>query len=367
MAHSITVAPAAPPQDEEIELSIFGPGTGEGILVHCGYGQWFAVDSARLDGECWALWYLRQIGVPFSALKLILASHWHNDHVSGLADLISVAPGATVAFSNALDSHEFRAFLAVFNAAAAGNNRSKVSEFSQCIEIIRDRLQAGTPPVRLASQHLPLIELAVSGIRATAIALSPSTLDTLDALTTFVDLSALGLDHRPRPLSASTPNHASVVLYIQIDGNSIILAADRETRNHPGKGWEVIINDPVLNQIPAEAMKIAHHGSQNGFYTEIWPNIVSRNSVGVVTPFARHRLPEIATMKDYLSIGMQLYATAWPHSVARWHLPLPPRTKLSRPRSMAPGMVRLRKPMKNGAWHASLFGGAIAIDKTLLA
>jgi metallo-beta-lactamase superfamily protein len=366
LAHSIRPRPT-PPAHDEIELSVFGPGTGEAILLHCGHGHWVAIDCARLDGRCWPLWYLAQIGVEPSALKLIVISHWHNDHISGLSELLSAAGNATVAFSNAIQTQEFRQLLATFNAAVRGNNRSKVDEITLCMELIQQRLNASTPPVHLAQQHLPLMDATISeGVRATAVALSPSTLDIIDARTSFDELSALGIDKRPKPLSASSPNHASVVVYVQINENSIILAADRETRNHAGKGWEVIVGNPISNQVPADALKVAHHGSPNGFYSGLWPGLIVPDSVGVVTPFARHNLPEPGTLRQYLAKGMRLYATAWPHTRARWRLPLSPSAKINRPRQMEPGMVSLRKMILNGTWQPQLLGGATAVDEALL-
>jgi hypothetical protein len=141
---------------------------------------------------------------------------------------------------------------------------------------------------------------------------------------------------------------------------------DREVRNHPGKGWEVIVNNPVLNQIPADMIKIAHHGSENGFLAQLWPNVIGPRSTGVVTPFARHQLPDAGTLKKYLSMGMQLYATAWPHSRARWRLPLAPSAKVNRPKQIEPGMVSLRKPITNGTWVPELLGAATMVDESLL-
>jgi len=34
-----------PPQPDELEISLFGPGYGESTLVHLGSGNWMIVDS----------------------------------------------------------------------------------------------------------------------------------------------------------------------------------------------------------------------------------------------------------------------------------------------------------------------------------
>jgi len=53
-----------PPQPDEFELSLFGPGVGECIVTHIGYGQWVVVDS-RLSPDTKqpiALSYLNRLG-----------------------------------------------------------------------------------------------------------------------------------------------------------------------------------------------------------------------------------------------------------------------------------------------------------------
>lgn len=62
----------SPPERDEIEVSVFGPGYGESILLHIGNNNWLIVDSC-LDfpsRESAPLRYLRQIGIdPASSVK----------------------------------------------------------------------------------------------------------------------------------------------------------------------------------------------------------------------------------------------------------------------------------------------------------
>lgn len=43
------------PPPDVIEVSVFGRGSGESVLVHYGDGQWIIVDSFLIDGEPIAL------------------------------------------------------------------------------------------------------------------------------------------------------------------------------------------------------------------------------------------------------------------------------------------------------------------------
>jgi glyoxylase-like metal-dependent hydrolase (beta-lactamase superfamily II) len=81
------------PSREEIDVVVLGPGFGECILIHIGEGDWIVFDSCLQSGtdRSAALVYLDSIGVkPETAIKLICASHWHDDHVGGLARLLGL-------------------------------------------------------------------------------------------------------------------------------------------------------------------------------------------------------------------------------------------------------------------------------------
>ena len=76
--HKILMALADPPSDREIEVSIFGPGYGECIVVHAGGNEWAIIDAC-LDkaGHPAALAYLRQIGVdPAVSVRAVIANDW---------------------------------------------------------------------------------------------------------------------------------------------------------------------------------------------------------------------------------------------------------------------------------------------------
>jgi glyoxylase-like metal-dependent hydrolase (beta-lactamase superfamily II) len=74
------------PLRDEAEVSVFGPGFGECVVVHIGRGEWVVVDSC-LDAESGrpvALEYLKQLGVDVATqVSLVIATHWHDDHIWG--------------------------------------------------------------------------------------------------------------------------------------------------------------------------------------------------------------------------------------------------------------------------------------------
>ena len=81
-----------PPQANEIEVSLFGPGYGECVLLHLGFSDWVIVDSClNKDKSPPVLEYLRALGQdPAQVVKLVVATHWHDDHIGGLGVLFKM-------------------------------------------------------------------------------------------------------------------------------------------------------------------------------------------------------------------------------------------------------------------------------------
>ena len=97
-----------PPKTDEIEVSIFGPGFGESLVVHLGNNEWLIVDSCRDlggGGENLPVQYLESMGVDLAtAVKLVVLTHWHDDHIRGVGEVLTKCGTAKVAMTSALSS-----------------------------------------------------------------------------------------------------------------------------------------------------------------------------------------------------------------------------------------------------------------------
>ncbi len=73
------------PNSDEIEVTIFGLGYGECMVIHIGSGKWAIIDSCVDDSdEPASLTYLRSLGVSVETDVIsVSASHWHDDHAPG--------------------------------------------------------------------------------------------------------------------------------------------------------------------------------------------------------------------------------------------------------------------------------------------
>ena len=102
------------PLSDEVEVSVFGPGVGECIICHLGQSRWLVVDSF-LNFESKrpiAIDYLERLNVDISKdVALVVASHWHDDHIRGLAQVVEASEQARFACSAALRSTDFLAML----------------------------------------------------------------------------------------------------------------------------------------------------------------------------------------------------------------------------------------------------------------
>lgn len=97
------------PLEDEVEVTLLGPGYGESIVVHVGEGSWIIVDSCINDaGKPQALDYLLGMGIdPAKAVELVVATHWHDDHIRGMNELVGACREAEFCCAGALLQREF--------------------------------------------------------------------------------------------------------------------------------------------------------------------------------------------------------------------------------------------------------------------
>jgi hypothetical protein len=274
------------PGSDEAEISIFGPGYGECIVVHLGNGQWLVNDSC-IDGnpplrQPAALGYLSTLGVGYSSVKLIIASHWHDDHIRGLARIVEACDQASFVCSLALKCDEFRKLVTV---ASADPSRlgSGISEFRKIIQILRDR----RPGSSLPSITWAIAERVLwrkSDGTASVHALAPSS-DTVTAsqleIATLVE--EVG-NHRIR-ITPNGLNDTSVVSIVDLGHCAVLLGGDLETHREPGRGWTAVLESTTRHPARASAYKVAHHGSPTGHLDRIWSELLHDNPCTLITPW----------------------------------------------------------------------------------
>lgn len=363
----------AGPEPTEIEISIFGPGFGECIVVHVGGRRWLIVDSCvdasdRADSRPVAERYLGAIGVDLaSEVDLVVASHWHDDHVRGLGRLVEICKRSEFSCAHALLKEEFYLFIKSMNTGALATDGAKVREFSKVLNHLaegrrRPRYAVGGRPLiswdRAATQH---------GESCTVRALSPSDAEFEIFLRT---IGAASPTHKEAKRSApsTSPNLTSVVLHIQFDSTSVLLCADMEVHNDQSRGWGAVVAEGMRGALPAASVvKVAHHGSANGHATDAWTHLIQALPIAVVTPYNRmpldKKLPTVERLTQLASLTSRLFITAPRSSGQRVrerdptvHRGLRDHGIELRDLAVQVGMVRLRRQVSAGSlWRAEVF------------
>jgi hypothetical protein len=210
-------------------------------------------------------------------------------------------------------------------------------------------------------------QLAAEGnVEVNVHALSPSHASVTQALAAF---AAVARDETNAPgyVPSLQPNHASVVLWMEVGEHRLLLGADLEVTPYPETGWLAVFNSQVVRD-KAEVFKVAHHGSQNGDHTNIWSQLLIDRPIAVVTPYRRGRqiLPSAGDKDRLLAHSPNVYLTA----------PTRVRQRRSRNRVVRElvsgitryiadyntgwGHVRLRNSLRSAAapWQVTLFGDA---------
>lgn len=292
----MTPSPSLPPSPDELELSLFGPGYGEALLVHLGAGKWILVDSCLHcdSSQPAALAYLHELGVDIAqAVELIVATHWHDDHIRGISAALRECTGADLAVSGAINHEEFFTLVSSYLVPSIMESTG-VDELRQVLKTLQARKSRGdryNPPRYAVADKIlyhDSVKLGTSDVTATVSALSPSDASLLQAQLSFARILASQQQARTR-VAPPSPNSASVVLWIEVGSHRLLLGSDLEVTHQPNTGWSAILDDALLVTERAGIFKIPHHGSKNAHHPRVWSELLLDDPLALLTPFRRGR------------------------------------------------------------------------------
>lgn len=306
------------PNIAEINLLGTGGGYGESLVIHLVNNEWIVVDSCRDPNtqESLPLKFLNEKGIDLSNVKLILCTHWHDDHIRGISDLLKNCPGAIFSTSKVTDKEKFLQIVGLEHEKekfSASNSSTK--EFKECLKIIKER----EAPLKLSEVDKTLYSTTFENHDIKVHSLSPS-----DYSTRLFDheLSELMSEYTSsnKKIPNQSLNDRSVVLLLELGSHSALLGADLEVKSDKNLGWlDIIFNSQTVKTVPvSQYFKIPHHGSKNGFHPDIWDKLLAKNPIGSLTP--RHPKPSLPTKKmidKYSTLTSELYFTSYPHKSSK--------------------------------------------------
>lgn len=302
------------PETDEIEVTIFGPGYGECIVIHIGSGKWAIIDSCLDDAlEPASLTYLQSLGVSVETDVIsVSASHWHDDHVKGLAKTIDSCQAATLSFGSALQSKEFVAFLCAHEKQPVQKLDRGGTELLKCLEMLRKSGRSIRPLLENTVIFDFDQETLAHRLRVEMRALSPSGKQFQDFIQRIGDFSVISKGRPKGRISEPSRNHLSVAMLLTIGNQGVLFGADLEQLADPQKGWEAVVNSRRGRRPLSHVFKIPHHGSHNGHNTEVWKEMVDKEPLSVVTPWRKggHSLPQATDVERLKSYAKECYITS---------------------------------------------------------
>lgn len=350
-----------PPGRDELEFTLIGPGYGESVILHVGNGSWILVDSC-IDAkqEPCALTYLNAIGVdPARGVCMVVATHWHDDHIRGMARLVEACSSAKFCCASALCDDEF---LAVVGAL---ENRPLASASSGARELHRVFSRLEDTGCIFASANRKVFSRGDCNVWS----LSPSDRAFKTFLKSIGDLLPAKGQTKRRSRGVF-PNKAAVALWIQVADTAMLLGSD------VGKSdWREIANSAERPQEKASVLKIPHHGSANAHEPLVWKNMLIASPFAALTPWRRggRALPNRSDIARLVSCTQRAYATSrnrMPAALGRRRDKAVERTIREsgirlRKAGTPDGMIRLRRPRDpERDWEVELFGSAYRLSTT---
>ncbi|SEH12660.1 hypothetical protein SAMN05428974_0531 [Sphingopyxis sp. YR583] len=363
-----------PPDPDEIEVTIIGPGFGETALVHIGDGQWIAIDSCTHgdDPAPAALRYFSDIGVDPASVFLIVVSHWDDDHIRGMADLATHCANARIAMSKAFIDKDFAAYVATHDAPLTQCVRAGVREIRRLLTVLktteRTSILTATADRRIYDpSSLPMSH----GEPVEIWTLAPCDYET-DNFLLWAAAQMPSEGETRRVATRRLRNDLSVAVHLSIGDDAILLGGDLEEEQDPLTGWSAVLASTGRPQARAGLFKVPHHGSHTGEHPGVWSDMLAPEPVALVAPFRNGNvsLPAASDVTRISAYTPHAYASANLKALAP-----PPLDRMvqktvelvaKRFTTIKPamGLVRARKKAGSGApWTVETFGEAAPLAR----
>jgi hypothetical protein len=252
---------------------------------------------------------------PADHVDWVIATHAHDDHIAGFAEVVEACANARVVLPEASSAEEFFALTRIDSKLEFYDTRWRIyREFERALSEIEmtGRLQGSlhfgsagkTFPIGGGAPGEPSLEF-----------IAPSDYAVLLARRAIGHLLKAALKPgAPEQVARRDPNTFSAALILRCLGASILLTGD--VRNgHPGWGWtHVIASFGAAGDI--DVMKVAHHGDPNAHEPIIWHDWLRDDATALVAPYRPAGRPRPEDIERMCSAGRAVWTTCRSGSIA---------------------------------------------------
>lgn len=252
--------------EDVLALFVFGPGTGELVVVHAPPGEWLVVDGCRAARVSYAQALLDHYAARPSVVVL---THPHADHAAGVADLVE-----------RYTRDEDRGLWPILGMVLPPQNEGAGNTADDQSALTGGVAERAVAAILSRWEMEPSIRwtLTVGDVRplgdAMLTVLSPETSARTRARATYL---------QRRPVRW---NDVASALLLEWNGLKLVLGSDLEK-----SGWRAALKRRKGLAIH-RALKVPHHGSRGALVAGL---LSSRSRAAeptwIVTPFARANLP----------------------------------------------------------------------------
>lgn len=286
------------PNANEIEISVFGKGFGECIIIGCGDNEYIVVDSF-INPETKnpiAVDYLNAIGVPLSAITTVVLTHWHADHIAGISNLLNLTGQETkIVLSPIINKEKFHEFI---NLGIKGNKNS-TSEFEKVYSLIEKR---GAKIIKIANNDTRIF-VKNTEPKIEIFSLSPQDED----LIRFINKIIISED-KITSCEYLEDNLLSIVLLVKFSKDGFLLGSDLENTSTDNQGWNAVVNNYSHTDVKPSVFKIPHHGSENAHNDSIWEKILDQSPLSILTVYNKgFKLPKDSDILRIVKLSKSLF------------------------------------------------------------
>ena len=313
-----SIAKSSEQVSPRLGLHVINAGYGESIVLEMPGDRWGVID-------CYApelnkpdlnptLQFLRTRSVQ--RLEFVALTHPHEDHYQGITDLLDYLEVAYFWWFDGVSSSDLPRLINGLREEAGEQktkDRSKqrsIRYLDQMFLTVIEQQKAHTLGITQMAHFSELYPRPVGGmhprgtVQIRALAPCTNTVQRYQAKLhqCFKD------EQLKQKMAALDHNQISAALLVEYGETRIILGGDVEN-----KSWADVLSQTDHSRLKAHAVKVSHHGSNNGYCPALWPLLCADGkTIAIITPSHSHSLPNEDAVTHIRESTTQIVSTCTP-------------------------------------------------------